>query len=52
MDNKTQMRLRRIINYLYADEERHWQEAGEPNTNHIFHDIIRLAEWLDKAARK
>jgi hypothetical protein len=52
MDNKTRKSLRQIIDYLYADEERHWMESDMPEAGHIFHDITRLTKWLDSAAQK
>jgi hypothetical protein len=52
MDDKTRASLRQIIDYLYADEERHWMEAEEPESGHIFHDITRVTEWLKLGAQK
>jgi hypothetical protein len=42
--------LNRILDYLHADEERHWMEAGRPKIGHVFYDIIRVVEWLDSTA--
>jgi hypothetical protein len=50
MDDETRNSLKRIIDYLYTDEERHWQESDPPEADHIFHDIMRVAKWLDSAA--
>ena len=50
MDEKTKHSLEAIVDYLFADEERHWLEAGRP-ARHIFHDIMRLTAWLDECAR-
>jgi hypothetical protein len=50
MNKETQFSLRQIINYLYGDEEKHWQEENRP-VRHIFRDILRVASWLDTAAR-
>ncbi|MGA2175583.1 MAG: hypothetical protein ABSH38_11440 [Verrucomicrobiota bacterium] len=52
MDDKTLASLHEIINYLFADEEKNWLEAGRPARDHIFHDIMRITEWLDSAAQK
>jgi len=52
MDDKTKRSLEEIANYLFADEERHWLEAGRPARDHIFHDIMRVTGWLDANARK
>jgi hypothetical protein len=49
MDKKTKASVQELVDYLYADEMRHWQESDRPAL-HIFHDITRVAEWLDKAA--
>ncbi len=45
MSKETQMSLHEIIEYLYADEEKHWQEENRP-ANHIFCDILRVDSWL------
>jgi hypothetical protein len=50
MDDKTRESLSEIIDYLYADEDRHWMESDTPETGHIFHDIIRVTEWPNSAA--
>lgn len=47
MDAPTIESLREILDYLYADEKRSWQEAGEPEGGHIFNDIKRVVAWLD-----
>jgi hypothetical protein len=52
MDNKTRKSLRKIVSYLYAEEERHWMESEKPEAGHIFHDITRVTEWLNSAAHK
>ncbi|HZM02202.1 MAG TPA: hypothetical protein VFC44_04185 [Candidatus Saccharimonadales bacterium] len=51
MDDKTRNSLREILNYLHADEEKHWMEADMPQTGHIFHDIIKVTEWLHAAQK-
>lgn len=35
-----------IVNYLHADERKHWEEAEKPAV-HIYHDVHRVAKWLD-----
>lgn len=35
-----------LVEYLYRDEERHWEADGRP-ARHIFHDIKCVADWLD-----
>ena len=51
MDKETQMSLHQIVEYLYADEEKHWEENNRP-FRHIFHDILRVSSWLDATAPK
>ena len=51
MDNETKKSLREILDYLYADEEKDWMAAGTPEARHIFHDIIKVTEWLDAAQK-
>jgi hypothetical protein len=46
MDNPTRRSLDEILDYLHTDEERHWLEAGRPDT-HIFQDIRKVEAWLD-----
>lgn len=38
--------LHALIEYLYRDEERHWEADGRP-ARHIFRDVRRVADWLD-----
>ena len=40
-----------ILEYMYEDEERHWEESGKPKT-HIFNDVVRVQEWADEVAGK
>jgi biotin operon repressor len=47
MDNETLASLRKLIAYLWDDEERHAEELGMPE-NHIFEHIQRLQNWLDQ----
>lgn len=51
MDRKVYASLRRVVNYLHADERKHWEESGNPK-EHIYYDIHRLAEWLDDNSRE
>ncbi len=39
--------IRRIINYLWDDEEKHYEEAGNKN-GHIYEDIKMLAEYIGR----
>ncbi len=40
--------IRTLVRYLYKEERRHWEESGRPDA-HIFRDIERVANWLDRA---
>ena len=40
--------LRLLIEYNYADELRHWQEAGMPTEGHIYNSIDTLNEYVYK----
>ncbi len=46
MDKKTYDAIKRVVEYLYDDEENHWEESGKPK-NHIFRDVCRLNGLLD-----
>lgn len=37
--------LVRLLDYVEADEKKHWLEAGKPKA-HIYEDIRALREWL------
>jgi hypothetical protein len=41
--------MERIIEYLFWEEIRHWEELGKPR-NHIFTDVRRVDRWLDKVS--
>ena len=34
-----------ILNYLYAEEQRHYEE--EQTVSHIFHSLRSVAEWME-----
>ena len=38
--------LHALIEYVYSEEHKHWQESGRPAA-HIFHEVARVADWLD-----
>jgi len=50
MDEKTYRSLRRIVEYLYADEQRDFL-ASEDKKDHIFHDIMRVDGWTEEVAK-
>ena len=49
MDKKIERSLERIIQYLFWEEIRHWEELGKPR-DHIFTDVRRVDRWLDKSS--
>jgi hypothetical protein len=46
MDEDTMESLRRVIDYLWKDEFKSWQESGKPN-GHILDDLIILDDYLN-----
>ncbi|MFA5942588.1 MAG: hypothetical protein WC798_02865 [Candidatus Paceibacterota bacterium] len=42
--------LTRIVNYLYRDEKKHYEEAAEPE-DHIFRDVLVLDNVLGEEER-
>ena len=46
--NKNQIKsLERVINYMYDNEEKHYEEDNKPQ-NHIFNDVVLLKRLLHK----
>ena len=45
MNQKEYNALQRIVDYLYADEQKHWEESGKPK-KHIFLDVMTLNDIL------
>ena len=43
--------LCRLVDYLYREEESHWQADDQP-ARHIFLDVRYVAHWLDRPAVK
>ena len=39
--------LERIVNYMYDEEEKHFEEENKPQ-NHIFKDVVILKRLLHK----
>tara|TARA_R100001244_G_C5085742_1_gene115127 strand:- start:117 stop:347 length:231 start_codon:yes stop_codon:yes gene_type:complete len=37
--------LEKLVDYMYAEELRHWEEDGNP-TDHIFHAINNIKNYL------
>jgi hypothetical protein len=52
MDKKIEQSLERIIEYLFWDEIRDWEAAGRPQRDHIYLDVMRVDDWLDKASQR
>lgn len=42
--------LTRVVEYLYADEKRHFEESGNPK-EHIFRDVLMLDDVLAEEER-
>ncbi len=40
--NEKKKLIDEIIEYLYKDEERHYEEEGDESINHIFHKLVKL----------
>jgi hypothetical protein len=49
MDAKTLTSLEEVVNYLHVDERKHFEETEdkEMKRTHIYHNVHRLAQWLD-----
>jgi len=39
--------INRIINYIYLDEEKHFEESKKPR-NHIFRDLKKVKQYLER----
>ncbi len=50
MDEKTYESVLAIIENLWRDEKKHWQECGWPK-NHIYRHVKQLADWADEVAK-
>ena len=46
MENKIVKSMQRIVDYLYADEFKHFIENNQPD-DHIFVDINNVEKWLN-----
>jgi hypothetical protein len=46
MDIETMEALRQVVDYLWADEKRHYEEDNKP-AGHIFETVQKLATYLD-----
>jgi hypothetical protein len=48
VDDSTLCSIRIIIDYMYRDEEKSYEESDkEGKARHIFRDILNVREWLD-----
>lgn len=45
-DKKINQDIKLLLNYLWKDEERHFQECGEDTKGHIFLALKRLAKGV------
>lgn len=39
-------RIRKVLEYNWKDEQKHWEEHGKPKSGHIFCDLKKLDEQL------
>jgi len=46
MDEETYNCLEKIMDYLYEDERKAWEEAGHPDA-HIYKCIRQVNTWLN-----
>jgi hypothetical protein len=51
MDNETYASLEKVVEYLWIDEEKHFEESDHPK-DHIFRDIKRLRDWVKETAKE
>ncbi|HLG19787.1 MAG TPA: hypothetical protein VI895_08235 [Bdellovibrionota bacterium] len=51
MNEETYRSLCKILDYLYEDEQGHWEENERP-TLHIFTDIRQVQGWADEVRGK
>tara|TARA_Y100000401_G_C8280805_1_gene203332 strand:+ start:311 stop:478 length:168 start_codon:yes stop_codon:yes gene_type:complete len=47
LNNRQIDSLERIVNYMYDEEEKHFEEENKPQT-HIFRDVVILKRLLHK----
>jgi hypothetical protein len=38
--------MKRIVDYMYSDEQKNWQENDEPEGGHIFLDVKTLTGYV------
>ncbi len=43
--------LQRIVDYLIDDERRHWEESEKPK-EHIYMDVLTLAQILEETEER
>ncbi len=46
MPFEVQDSIQALVEYLYEEERRHWEESGRPAA-HIFSHVTRVADWLE-----
>ena len=46
IDDETLWSIRKLVEYLYHDEEKHFEECDKKGP-HIFRDVIEVKKWLD-----
>lgn len=46
MNEQVEDDIRKILDYCWDDEKRHWIECGEDCQDHIFYVLMRLAKAI------
>ncbi len=36
--------IKNVIEYLFNDEQKYWEESDKPKRGHIFNDVLELAK--------
>jgi len=49
MDQQTRRCLEEVVEYMFDDEYKHWQEDGRPEA-HIYNCVETLERWLELAS--
>jgi len=53
IDKKTKDAVKKIIDYLYADEKKHFEETPDKEKKfHIFNNLETVKNWLNTQKQK
>lgn len=50
MDEEIYRSIKKVIDYLYDDEMKNWEENDKPQEGHIFHDVAIVDNWIRNKA--